>query len=286
VLPHEGIFEMQPTHVQRLSEPNLGTYSFDEFEERKQELARLKEQASSFWQQEKTVLVAHGIQNCHNILDLACGPGVVTRKIKSLVPDSHVTGVDLNESLLNVAISDSQQDGFDSPTFRKADCTNLPFETSSFDFVYARFLFQHLCDPGAAVAEINRVLTPGGRVVIVDVDDRDLNVTPSCSSFGQLTRAAGVFQSQGGGNRHVGRTLDHLLASHNFTNVTRQVQVMSSDQIGLDSFFRITTQFKVEQFPKELAGQMRDLLPEIRRELASVNATISAGIHVASGLAC
>jgi len=277
---------MQTTHVQRLSGSNLGTYSFDEFEERKQELARLKEQASSFWQQEQTVLVAHGIQNCNNILDLACGPGVVTRKIKSLVPHSHVTGVDLNESLLNVAISDSQQDGFDSPTFRQADCTNLPFETSSFDFVYARFLFQHLCDPGAAVAEINRVLTPGGRVVIVDVDDRDLNVTPSCSSFDQLTRAAGVFQSQGGGNRHVGRTLDHLLASHNFTDVTRQVQVMSSDQIGLDSFFRITTQFKVEQLPKELAGQMRDLLPEIRRELASVNATISAGIHVASGLAC
>ena len=61
---------------------------------------------------------------------------------------------------------------------------------------------------------------------------------------------------------------------------------MSSDQIGLNSFFRITTQFKVEQLPTELAGQMRDLLPEIRRELTSVNATITAGIHVATGLAC
>ena len=277
---------MSKIQGQRVCGPNLGTYSFDEFGEKKQELARLKEQATSFWEQEKAVLVAHGIQECCNILDLACGPGVVTRKIKSLVPDSHVTGVDLNESLLQVAINDSQQDGCETPTFRKADCTNLPFEASSFDFVYARFLFQHLSTPVTAVAEIKRVLKPGGRVLIVDVDDRDLDVTPACSSFEQLTRAAGVFQTEGGGNRHVGRTLDGLLKSHHFANVNRQVEVMSSEQIGLESFFRMTTQFKIEQLPEDLAAEMRELLPEMRRQLASVNATISAGIHVASGLAC
>ncbi len=277
---------MKKIQGQRVCGPNLGTYSFDEFDEKKQELARLKEQATSFWEQEKAVLVAHGIQDCCNILDLACGPGVVTRKIKSLVPDSHVTGVDLNESLLQVAINDSQQDGCDAPRFHKADCTNLPFETSSFDFVYARFLFQHLSNPVTAIAEIKRVLKPGGRVLIVDVDDRDLNVVPACTSFEQLTRAAGVYQSQAGGNRHIGRTLDGLLKSHHFSNVNRQVQVMSSDQIGLEPFFRITTQFKLEQLPKDLGSEMRELLPEMRRELAAVNATISAGIHVASGLAC
>lgn len=275
---------MPINQAQRVSGPERGTYSFDAFNDKKLELDRLKEQATSFWQQEKAVLVAHGIQNCQNILDLACGPGVVTRKIKSLVPDSHVTGVDLNESLLQVAICDSQQDGLESPTFRIADCTSLPFETSSFDFVYARFLFQHLSNPVTAVAEIRRVLNPGGRVVIVDVDDRDLDVSPFCSSFDQLARAAATFQFQGGGNRHVGRTLDGLLESHQFTNVTREVEVMSSDQVGLESFFRITTQFKIEQLPQDLAEEMRDLLPKIRRELASVNATISAGIHVASGL--
>ncbi|MGB1707256.1 MAG: class I SAM-dependent methyltransferase [Rubripirellula sp.] len=277
---------MSNTQGQRLSGPNLGTYSFDEFDERNQELDRLKEQATAFWEQEKAVLVSHGIQNCRDILDLACGPGVVTREIKSLVPDSHVTGVDLNESLLKVAISDSHQDGCEAPIFRKADCTDLPFEASSFDFVYARFLFQHLSNPVTAVAEIKRVLKPGGRVLIVDVDDRDLEVTPACSSFEQLAKAAGVYQTEGGGNRNVGRTLDGLLKSHHFANVNRQVEVMSSEQIGLESFFRITTQFKIEQLPKDLAAEMRELLPEMRRQLASANATISAGIHVASGLAC
>lgn len=271
---------------QRACQTNLGTYSFDEFDEKKQELARLKEQATSFWEQEKAVLVSHGIADCCNILDLACGPGVVTRKIKALVPDSHVTGVDLNASLLKVAINDSQQDGGEPPAFCQADCTNLPFKTSSFDFVYARFLFQHLSNPVTAIAEIKRVLKPGGRVLIVDVDDRDLNVVPACTSFEQLTRAAGIYQSQAGGNRHIGRTLDDLLRSHHFTDVNRQVQVMSSDQIGLEPFFRITTQFKIEQLPKDLGSQMRELLPEMRRELATVDATISAGIHVASGLAC
>lgn len=202
------------------------------------------------------------------------------------MPDSHVTGVDLNESLLKVAISDSQLDGCDTPTFHKADCTDLPFETSSFDFVYARFLFQHLSNPVTAVGEIKRVLKPDGRVLIVDVDDRDLDVTPACSSFDQLTRAAGSFQSRSGGNRYVERSLDGPLKLHHLPNVNREVQVMSSDQIGLESFFRITTQFRLEELAKGLAEEMRELLPKIRRELALANATISAGIHVASGCVC
>ena len=231
------------------------------------------------------MLLNLGIQKSRNILDLACGPGVVTRKINDLVPESQVTGVDLNESLLDVAVSDAEQDGPDRPVFRKADCTNLPFESSSFDFVYSRFLFQHLSDPDGAIAEIKRVLTPGGRVVIVDVDDRDLNVTPSCESFERLTKAAGIFQSQSGGNRFVGRTLDGLLESHSFSEVTRNVHVMSSEQLGVEPFFRITTQFKLEQLPKDMAQDMRELLPQICNRLKSINATISAGIHVASGLA-
>ena len=276
---------MQSTHKKLFVNKNLGTYSFDEFDEKTKELARLKEQATAFWPQEKEMLLNLGIQKSRNILDLACGPGVVTRKINDLVPKSQVTGVDLNESLLDVAVSDAEQDGPDRPVFRKADCTNLPFESSSFDFVYSRFLFQHLSDPDGAIAEIKRVLTPGGRVVIVDVDDRDLNVTPSCESFERLTKAAGIFQSQSGGNRFVGRTLDGLLESHSFSEVTRNVHVMSSEQLGVEPFFRITTQFKLEQLPKDMAQDMRELLPQICNRLKSINATISAGIHVASGLA-
>ena len=44
---------MSKIQGQRVCGPNLGTYSFDEFDEKKQELARLKEQATSFWEQER-----------------------------------------------------------------------------------------------------------------------------------------------------------------------------------------------------------------------------------------
>ena len=209
---------------------NLGTYSFNEFSHQNRELQRLEEQATLFWEQESQVLLDHGLKQATRILDLACGPGFITQRIHDEVPEAKITGVDLNATLLEVAkskVNCSQS----NVQFVEADCTKLPFEDHSFDFIYARLLFQHLKDPDAALREIRRVLVPGGRVLLMDVDDRDLAVSPENPAFMEFARTAERYQSQAGGNRRVGRELTRLLQSHDFRDTRHQMQTVHSGQI-------------------------------------------------------
>lgn len=262
---------------------NLGTYSFNEFSNQNRELHRLKEQAALFWEQEAKVLLDHELTRASRILDLACGPGFITRRMHELAPHTSITGVDLNATLLSVAKSNQECE----PTpirFVKADCTNLPFEDQSFDFIYARLLFQHLKDPSSALQEIRRVLVPGGRVILMDVDDRDLGVSPLNPAFMNFARTAETFQNQAGGNRRIGRELGNLLRSHDFRAIRHQMQTVCSEQIGLEAFFRITTEFKSEQLPQDQATQTQADLIAIYDQLRNTGAKISAGIHIASGL--
>jgi ubiquinone/menaquinone biosynthesis C-methylase UbiE len=263
---------------------NLGTYSFNEFSHQNRELQRLEEQATLFWQQESQVLLDHGLKQATRILDLACGPGFITQRIHDEVPEAKITGVDLNATLLKVAksnVNSSQS----KVQFVEADCTKLPFEDHSFDFIYARLLFQHLKDPDAAVREIRRVLVPGGRVLLMDVDDRDLAVSPENPAFMEFARTAEHYQSQAGGNRRVGRELTRLLQSHDFRDTRHQMQTVHSGQIGLETFFRITTEFKSEQLPREQVTKTQERLATIYNELKNAQAEISAGIHIATGRA-
>ena len=57
----------------------------------------------------------------------------------------------------------------------------MDFPDNSFDFAYARYLFQHLPDTVGAAREMMRVLKPGGKLVIFDVDDEISTFDPPVS---------------------------------------------------------------------------------------------------------
>ena len=75
-----------------------------------------------------------------------------------------VVGVDSSAAMIDEARRRGLQDAV------VADAHALPFGSESFDGAWADRTFQHLADPVAALAELVRVVRPGGRVVIVDPD--------------------------------------------------------------------------------------------------------------------
>jgi ubiquinone/menaquinone biosynthesis C-methylase UbiE len=101
------------------------------------------------------------------LLDVACGPGVVTA---ALGPNAaSVVAFDATEPMLAKAKARCAAAGLTNVDFQSGDAENLPFAEAQFDGVVTRAAVHHFADPRRAITEMFRVLRPGGRAVIVDV---------------------------------------------------------------------------------------------------------------------
>ncbi len=105
-------------------------------------------------------------QRGERVLDVACGTGVVARLVAPLVGLSgSVTGIDLNPAMLAVARKSADVEGI-IVTWREADATALPFEDASFDLALNQQGLQYVPDKHAALSEMHRILTHGGRAFV------------------------------------------------------------------------------------------------------------------------
>ncbi len=99
------------------------------------------------------------------ILDLACGTGGVTRALRRRHPGAGIVGADLSPDMLAVARA-----GLDDPgvEFVAAPAERLPFRAEEFDLVVCANAFHLVGDQRAALLEMQRVLRPGGHLVLLD----------------------------------------------------------------------------------------------------------------------
>ncbi len=112
-------------------------------------------------------VVAHARPEAESVaLDIATGSGhtafALARRVKSVV------AVDLTPEMLAEAERLRKDKALGNVTFRIADAHALPFEAEAFDIVTARKAPHHFADIRQAIAEMFRVLKPGGRLVIDD----------------------------------------------------------------------------------------------------------------------
>ena len=98
----------------------------------------------------------------HRILDLGSGMGTVSAGLAKAVEPGELHGVDVDEEAVGLAkaVVESQRVG--NAKFRVGDATNLPFEDGYFDVVHCRNVLMFIPDTQAALAEVRRVLKPGG----------------------------------------------------------------------------------------------------------------------------
>jgi SAM-dependent methyltransferase len=108
-----------------------------------------------------------GIAAADNVLDVACGPGLVACEFATIA--RHVTGIDITPAMIEEAKKLQAERGLTNLTWQLGEATPLPFEDASFSLVFTRFSFHHFLDPLAVLREMMRVCAPGGRVAVVDV---------------------------------------------------------------------------------------------------------------------
>ncbi len=105
-------------------------------------------------------------QRGERLLDVACGTGVVARTAASMLSrQGTVSGLDLDESNVAVARLVAEQEQL-TISWHTGRAEELPFPEASFDLVVCQFGLMFFSDRSAALREMHRVLSPGGRVVL------------------------------------------------------------------------------------------------------------------------
>jgi SAM-dependent methyltransferase len=105
------------------------------------------------------------------ILDFGCGTGVTERYLRELFPDSQITGIDASAESIRLAT----EQGLPRTTFIHFDRPHLPCPDRSFDLIYTNGTMHHIpaAERGAVMAELARLLKPGGSLCIFENNPRN-----------------------------------------------------------------------------------------------------------------
>jgi ubiquinone/menaquinone biosynthesis C-methylase UbiE len=133
-----------------------------------------------FEQWAERVVVAAEIQPGDQVLDVACGTGVLARAAADRCgKTSLITGLDINEGMLTIAKRKAQE-----ITWRHGKAESLPFINNHFDVVVSQFGLMFFENQQAAIQEMFRVLRPGGHLAIAVWDT--LEHTPGYAAMTRL----------------------------------------------------------------------------------------------------
>ena len=113
------------------------------------------------------------------VLDVGCGTGVFTAPLTVAVgPSGHVHAVDLEPDMVEACRERIASLGLANVAVSLSEESMIPLPSASFELVFACQLFHELHDPPAFLAEIRRLLRPGGRLVAIEWEKVDTGIGP------------------------------------------------------------------------------------------------------------
>jgi ubiquinone/menaquinone biosynthesis C-methylase UbiE len=102
-----------------------------------------------------------------NVLEIAPGPGYFSIELAKL-GNYQITGLDISKSFVEIARKNAEEAGA-KVDFREGNASAMPFKENTFDFTFCQAAFKNFSEPVKAIAEMYRVLRPGGLSVISDL---------------------------------------------------------------------------------------------------------------------
>jgi len=132
--------------------------------------AEAYEQVMGRWSRRLAPLLIRfgGVSDGDRVLDVGCGTGSLTFTLPEIAKVASVTGIDLTESFVEFARAHNTDPRI---SFQSADAREVPFEGNSFDRAFSMLVLQFIPDAHRVVAEMCRVVRPGGTVTAAVWDD-------------------------------------------------------------------------------------------------------------------
>jgi demethylmenaquinone methyltransferase/2-methoxy-6-polyprenyl-1,4-benzoquinol methylase len=112
-----------------------------------------------------------GLTTGSRALDIACGTGDLTLELARRAPGGEVIGCDFSEPMLSLArVKAARQVGLDAEVrFEPANALGLPYRDGEFDAATVGFGARNFASLERGLAEMARVVRPGGRVVVLEI---------------------------------------------------------------------------------------------------------------------
>ena len=153
-------------HDKNMSTAPSAQDQFDDETSRRIEAVYLTPDVS---QQREKVLAMLAPRAGEKALDIGCGPGLTTLALAERVGAAgHVTGVDIAEPML--ALARRRCAATPQVEFALSDICAMPYADACFDIALASQVYEYVETIDASLAELARVVRPGGRVLLVDTD--------------------------------------------------------------------------------------------------------------------
>ncbi len=197
------------------------------------------------------------------VLDFGCGLGTISSGLAQAVTPGEMHGIDMEASQIELARALAEVRGQDNATFHVGDVTDLPFADGFFDVAHCHNVLMHVPDTAAVLAEVQRVLKPGGILGCREMISGSSFTHPD---FGVIRKAWDMFEdllAADDAHPQMGKELKAHLVAAGFTNV------------------RATASFHIYSAPADVAfiyqiAQQWFLAPEITEAAVKYGATTQA----------
>lgn len=159
------------------------------------------------------------------VLDFGCGPGNISAGLAKAVDPGELHGVDMEESQIALARETVKWYGLDNATFHVGDVTSMPFEDDYFDVAHCHNVLMHVPDTSAVLAEVKRVLKPGGLIACREMMTASSFTEPD---FGVIRKAWDMFEDlleADEGHPQMGKELKGHILNAGFTNIRASASV-------------------------------------------------------------
>ena len=153
------------------------------------------------------------------LLDLGCGPGSITVGLAEAVSPGEVHAVDMEASQIELARAAATAGNHTNTTFQVGNVMSLPYEDNFFDVVHAHAVMIHIPDTAGALAEIRRVLKPGGIFASRDLITDSCIGYPSSEGLLEISETFTGLMRANGGHPDMGKEIKAYLVDNGFTDV-------------------------------------------------------------------